>query len=194
MTVAAEIKRKYEIAGWHEIPKYGRWYEASNRGATARRCAMATWSELEELAPEIARRGRALLYQHGPPLGFLATIRPDGGPRLHPFCPVVHDGQLWAYVLAASPKCSDLQRDPRFALHAFPGEVTDDEFMVRGRAQPVEPDENLRAGIRAAAEPAAVGADDELLFALQIDNAMVATYTHLGQWPPAYDIWKATAT
>jgi hypothetical protein len=28
-----------------------------------------------------------MLYHFGVPLGYLATVRRDGGPRLHPFCP-----------------------------------------------------------------------------------------------------------
>jgi len=54
--------------------------------------AVARWEDLERQAPELAGHGRRLLYQFGLGLGFLATIRPDGGPRLHPFCPIVADG------------------------------------------------------------------------------------------------------
>ena len=79
---------------------------------------MATWSEFALASPDLAQRGRALLYQYGPPLGYLATVRADGGPRIHPFCPVVTEGGLWAYVLRTSPKGADLRRDPRYALHA----------------------------------------------------------------------------
>jgi hypothetical protein len=32
---------------------------------------------------------------------------------------------------------------------------------------------------------------DEVLFELDIDRAMLALYTHRGQWPPAYTIWRA---
>jgi hypothetical protein len=152
---------------------------------------MATWAQFEQQAPEIAAKGRALIYQFGPPLGFLATVRRDGGPRLHPFCPIVHDGHLWAYVLERSPKCHDLRRQPMYALHALPGEEVDDEFMVRGHAEVFEPDDALKAGIIAAAAPASVGADEEMLFELHLDRAMTATYTHRGQWPPAYARWAA---
>jgi hypothetical protein len=152
---------------------------------------MASWAELEAEAPAIATKGRSLLYQYGPPLGFIATIRPDGGPRLHPFCPIVHDGRLWAFLLAQSPKCSDLQRDARYALHAMPGEEVDDEFMVRGRGRRRAVDVDLHRAIVDAAKPATVGADTELLFELELDRAMIATYTHRGQWPPVYAIWRA---
>jgi Pyridoxamine 5'-phosphate oxidase len=153
---------------------------------------VATWAEFEAAAPELAAKGKALLYQYGPPLGFIATVRPDGGPRLHPFCPVVAEGGLWAYILRASPKGGDLRRDPRYALHAFPPRDVDDEFFIRGRAEPIEPPDELRAAIVAAAEPATVGVGDEQLFQLHLDRVLLATYTHRPQWPPAYERWAAS--
>ena len=152
---------------------------------------MATWAEFESSAPELATKGRSLLYQYGPPLGYLATVRPDGGPRVHPFCPVIAEGRLWAFILQHSPKGADLRRDPRFALHAFSPEEVDDEFFVRGHAEPTEPTDDLKATIISAAVPATVGASEEQLFQLHIDRVMVATYTQRGQWPPSYEKWSA---
>jgi len=155
--------------------------------------AVATWSEFEAAAPDLAARGRQLLYQYGPPLGFLATIRADGGPRVHPFCPILAGGGLWAYILRQSPKGADLRRDPRFALHAFPAKDVDDEFMVRGHVEPIEPSPELRAAIVSAAAPATVGADEEQLFQLHVERALVATYAYRGQWPPVYQRWADAA-
>ena len=154
---------------------------------------MATWAEFESSVPGLASKGRALLYQYGPPLGYLATVRPDGGPRVHPFCPVIAEGRLWAFVLGHSPKCADLRRDPRFALHAFSPADVDDEFFVRGHAEPTEPTDDLKAAIISAAVPATVGAAEEELFQLHIDRVMLASYTHRGQWPPSYEKWSASA-
>ena len=152
---------------------------------------MATWSEFETDAPALAAAGRQLLYQYGPPLGFLATVRPDGGPRVHPFCPIVTNGALWAFILRHSPKGADLLRDPRFALHAFPARDLDDEFFVRGRAEAVDPGEDARLAIVGAARPATVGGDDEQLFQLHLDRVLLATYSYRGQWPPRYERWLA---
>jgi hypothetical protein len=152
---------------------------------------MATWAEFESSDPDLATKGRALLYQYGPPLGYLATVRHDGGPRVHPFCPIIAEGGLWAYILRRSPKGADLRRDPRFALHAFCPADVDDEFFVRGRAEPAEPTAVMKAAIIAAAVPATVGSNEEQLFQLHIDRALVATYTHRGQWPPSYARWPA---
>jgi hypothetical protein len=152
---------------------------------------LATWAEFEAAAPQLASKGRALLYQYGPPLGYLATVRADGGPRVHPFCPIVAQGGLWGYILRHSPKGADLRRDPRFALHAFSPEEVDDEFFVRGRAEGIQPSADLRAAIVSAALPATVGADEEDLFQLHIDRVLLANYTHRGQWPPSYQRWAA---
>ncbi|QXC62506.1 pyridoxamine 5'-phosphate oxidase family protein [Aquihabitans sp. G128] len=153
---------------------------------------MATWSELADAAPDLAATGERLLTQFGPGLGFLATVRADGGPRLHPICPVVVDGGLWAFIIEASPKCADLRRDGRFALHAFPPEEVDDEFVVHGRATEVDPSPELHARI-CAATTAQVGRDDEALFALTVDRAMSATYEARGVFPPAYETWSDPA-
>ena len=149
---------------------------------------MATWAAFEAAVPEMAAKGHHLLYQYGPGLGYLATVRRDGGPRLHPFCPVVADGQLWGFILRASPKAKDLVRDGRYTIHTCGPEDVDDEFYVTGRATRVDAEPDLRERV-AAATSASVGAHTEDLFAFDIERAMTATYTHRGQWPPAYAKW-----
>ncbi|CAN5422936.1 hypothetical protein BH10ACT1_BH10ACT1_10860 [soil metagenome] len=151
---------------------------------------MATWGEFEQVAPALAADGERLLTQFGPGLAFLATVRPDGGPRLHPICPVVLDGVLWAFIIEASPKCADLRRDGRYALHSFPPEEVDDEFVVHGTATEVDPSPELHARI-CAATVAEVGRDDEVLFALSIDAAQSAAYEGRGVFPPTYVRWSA---
>ncbi len=150
---------------------------------------MATWSDFAEADPELAARGHRLLTQFGPGLAFLATVRADGGPRLHPICPVVADGGLWAFIIEASPKCADLRGDGRFALHSFPPAEVDDEFAITGRAAEVRSDAALHARLRAATT-ASIGRADEVLFALSVDTAMTATYEGRGIFPPAYAAWR----
>src|SRR5215208_4961408 len=101
---------------------------------------MTEWSAFAAQAPEMAEGGAQLLYQFGPGLGYMATIRPDGGPRLHPMCPVLCDGELWAFILRQSPKGRDLVRDGRYALHAFGPVDVDDEFYVTGTVEQFEAD------------------------------------------------------
>jgi hypothetical protein len=95
------------------------------------------WSEFEAREPERAATARRLLYPIGPAgpgLGFLATTRADGGPRVHPVCPALRDGGLYVFVLPSSPKRFDLERDGRYALHAFPAQKDDESFYCSGRA------------------------------------------------------------
>ncbi len=98
---------------------------------------MLTWQEFAEVRPDLAAIGRRLLYQYGVGLAFLATVRKDGGPRLHPICPILHQEQLYCFVLGASPKRYDLLRDERYALHAFLPAHDDEEFYCSGKAIPV---------------------------------------------------------
>jgi hypothetical protein len=149
---------------------------------------MATWSTFEMAAPELAAAGQRLLYQFGPGLGFLATVRPDGGPRLHPICPVVVDGELWAFILERSPKCRDLERDGRYALHSFPPVEKDDEFAVTGRVRRVD-DATARSRVMEATS-AQVGKDEEVLFALELETVLLAIYEARGVFPPAYARWS----
>src|SRR4051812_50208453 len=94
---------------------------------------MASWSDFAAADPSLAAAIRALLEQYGPGMAYLATIRPDGGPRIHPVCPVITDQRLYCFIVA-SPKRGDLARDGRYALHSYPPEESDDEAFLTGRA------------------------------------------------------------
>jgi hypothetical protein len=149
---------------------------------------VATWREFEAAAPEMAAEGRRLLYQFGLDLGFLATVRPDGGPRLHPICPIVAEGGLYAFIVP-SPRCGDLRRDGRYALHSYPPADGDDEFYVTGRAMEVE-DPSVRAAVAAAYH--APTPDDHVLFTLHLDRCLLAKYERRGAWPPTYTRWAGS--
>src|SRR2546426_5763014 len=97
---------------------------------------MASWSEFAAAQPRLAAGIRELVHQYGPGLGYLATVRSDGGPRVHPVSPVITDDGLFCFLLD-SPKRHDLERDGRYALHSYPPEDTDDEAYVSGRARRV---------------------------------------------------------
>ena len=150
---------------------------------------MAAWAEFARAEPDMAAAGQQLLCQFGPGLGYIATVRKDGGPRVHPCCPIVSDGELWVFVLARSPKGRDLVRDGRYALHSFPKPDLDDEFYASGTVRVVD-DEETRRSV-AAATTANVGEAEETLFALDLERAMLATYEYRPQWPPTYRIWRA---
>jgi hypothetical protein len=77
---------------------------------------LATWAEFERADRTIATFGRERVDQH---VCFLATVRADGSPRVHPVTPWVAVGRLLVRMYPTSPKAGDLQRDPRYALHSM---------------------------------------------------------------------------
>jgi hypothetical protein len=148
------------------------------------------WDELAREAPEIAAAGRSLLYQFGPGLGFLSTLRADGAPRLHPVCPVVAEGGLYVFVGNQTPKLGDLRRDGRFALHSFPCVDVDDEFVVSGVARDAEAD-GVREPVHAAYVATGATTSNDTLFELLIDRALHAKYGPRPSFPPDYARWRA---
>ncbi len=151
---------------------------------------MKRWEQLAMERPELAEAGRAMIYQFKVGLGYLATVRRDGAPRLHPVCPVVHDGGLWVFVLTKSPKCGDLLRDGRYSLHTFSSPSVDDEFMVAGRATPVD-DAAVRKGVYEAYIATGAHTADDTLFELLLDRVLHAKYGPRPSWPPVYTKWSA---
>ena len=149
------------------------------------------WCELEDSASELAAAGRSLLYHHGLGLGYLATVRPGGGPRLHPFCPILAIGGLWGFINRGSPKAGDLRRDGRYAIHAFPNGRNDDEFTVDGRAVECH-DETTIASVRTEYRATTQTPAEEALFEFRIERAMLAVYDEKSTWPPTYTRWSAT--
>src|SRR3989449_10822880 len=108
---------------------------------------MVTWKEFAAAAPELAETGRALLNQFAVGLAFLATVRKDGAPRLHPVCPVLSNDHLFVLITPASPKRHDLERDGRYALQTFPQpKAGSDEFYLAGKAVRVD-DAAMRAAV-----------------------------------------------
>ena len=97
---------------------------------------MISWRDFKAQQPDVARQGAELLYHYGVGLAFLGTVRADGGPRLHPICPLLTETGLYAFVVP-SPKQSDLHRDGRYAMHSFPLDDNEDAFYLSGTASHV---------------------------------------------------------
>jgi len=138
---------------------------------------LATWGDLAREAPELAAAGERLLRTFT--LAFLATVRADGGPRLHPVTVTLHDGRLYAFLVSGTPKRSDLLRDPRYALHSFPSHpggtvasYVDDELVVFGTARPHR-DAELRSHVAGVHNDTVHEGD--LLFGLELDRAQHKT-------------------
>jgi len=132
-----------------------------------------TWKTLAEQQPELAAFGAERLNGK---VAYLATIRKDGAPRLHPMTPIIGQGHFFVFMEPTSPKGHDLQRDGRFAIHCA---VSDNsgasgEFSITGHAHRVD-DAELRAlAISLASyEPA----DRYILFEFDIESAASTVYT-----------------
>ena len=149
---------------------------------------VVSWDEFQRLRPDLAEAGRRLLYQFGVGLGFLATIRVDGGPRLHPMCPPGY--------LHPSPKRQDLHRDSRYALHCFPPDDKD-AFVVSGRAMLITDPSRLQqataqflAERRLEAPPPGFETDE--LFEFRLERCLWTQTSGHGDWNPRHTIWRAT--
>lgn len=154
---------------------------------------MTSWSKFALQAPVLADAGRRLLYQDGDIANaFLATVAPDGGPRVHPICPVIAGDDLWLFIVNMSPKYRDLSRNGRFALHSLPTRAGGEEFYLRGTATPI--DDAGQKQIVVTATDGRQGAQDfEALFRCELASAL---HTHWDDWGtasawPNYDKWVA---
>lgn len=158
---------------------------------------VATWGELGALCPDLTDGGRQLLYQHGVGLAFLATIRPDSGPRLHPFCPLFTDESVFGFIIP-SPKQRDLRRDGRYALHSFPTPDNEDAFYLTGRATVVvDPTVRTALGEQFVSERAELGvpfpSEDDMLVAFDIASCLLTRTTGFGDWKPRHEVWHSDA-
>jgi len=160
---------------------------------------MVRWAQFEAEAPELAEVAArlwpgviALHRDAGVPgdmpcfaISYLATVRRDGGPRLHPFCPILAGGRLFAAIPRSSPKGWDLRRDPRCVIHALPG-PGDDEFCVRATASDVSCDPPVRALVHAVVVTSDVGGmiesvSHDPLFEFDLQQVDVARWLDIGQ-------------
>ena len=153
---------------------------------------MKRWNEFAAAQPAMAEAGQALIYQFRVGLGYLATIRKDGGPRVHPVCPVIANGGLYIFIGNHSPKVYDLLRDGRFALHAFPHPEVDDEFYVSGRARRVD-DQAVRQVVYEVYTATGAFTSNDTLFELMLERALHAKYGPRPSWPPVYTKWASAA-
>jgi len=156
--------------------------------------ASISWSQFGIQSPDMHRAAGALLYQHGLGLGFLATVRRDSGPRVHPICPILA-GDLYAFIVPG-PKLADLRRDGRFALcsETCAPPHHDDNVYITGRVRELA-DPTLRERLtrqllseRGLAEPWP-GFDAEPLFELQAERVLVTLTLPDHGLPAGHSMW-----
>lgn len=105
-----------------------------------------TWQIFSSQSPELAEFASTRLHNK---VAYLATIRKDGSPRVHPFTPIIGEGHFFVFMEPTSPKGHDLRRDPRFAIHCSVSNTSGEsgEVIVTGRAEFIED-----AGLHVTAE------------------------------------------
>lgn len=146
-----------------------------------------SWAAFEAGDPSLAAAARRLLRRGDIDEGFLATVRGDAPPRIHPVYVQVADGRLWTVVLAGSGKLRDLREDGRFALHTHQDPAAPHELLLRGRA--VEQERGAAFDAVAAGWPFEVG--DGALFELRLEQAVLGERPDADAWPPVYRSWSA---
>jgi hypothetical protein len=153
-----------------------------------------SWNEFQLEEPELAEIGNKLLFPSRPQVGvaFLATLRKDGAPRLHPVSLVYHNNRVYVLIPSTSPKCSDLKRDGRYALQAFPPQNNEgnEEFYISGRAERIGDALYLQALV---ADTKIKVEKDEVLFELFLERIMYTTLVNRDtpDEHPVHRKWRA---
>ncbi|MCB8984353.1 MAG: pyridoxamine 5'-phosphate oxidase [Ardenticatenaceae bacterium] len=144
---------------------------------------MTTWKEFAQQAPDLAAFGAQRFQSQ---VAYLGTLRPDGGPRVHPVTPILGE-QLFLFMEPTSPKGKDLQRDGRYTLHCSVEDANGGrgEFYVRGRASLTAAGQLREQAVRAAPYSPQ---EHHILFTLSVEFAFMNTYVD-GQPHPRR--WRA---
>ncbi len=131
-----------------------------------------SWKKFEEQSPELASIGASLLSRQ---ISFLATIRTDGSPRVHPVRPIVGYGYLFVFIDQSSPKRSDLLKDGRYAMHCsvFESNGLSNEFMIAGVAKAVDNHEIREQAVELWGKDVP---DKYALFEFSIDAALATDF------------------
>ena len=131
---------------------------------------MGGWRQFERADPELASFGGERLNDQ---VAYLATVRSDGSPRVHPVSTRIRDGRLFVWMGPASPKAHDLRRDGRYGLHSqvLDTSGTGGEFAVSGEAHRVDDPALLHMLTRGLPD-----ADRYLVFELDLNVAMSTVY------------------
>ena len=100
--------------------------------------SVRTWGEFAKEEPDLAAFGAELLL--GAQVAYLATVRPDGVPRVHPITPILTDEGLFLFMEPTSPKGHDQRSGSGFSMHNAVPDMngTGGEFIISGSGFPVE--------------------------------------------------------
>jgi hypothetical protein len=119
---------------------------------------------------------------------YLATIKSDGYPRVHPFTPFIGSGRLFAFMYTTSPKGKDLQRNRRYSMHSLVGDMNglNGEFQITGDAFELTDPASRKEAV--AAVPYKLSQTrDIILFEFKIMSCFTNFYTNE---KPNFKRWK----
>ncbi len=151
--------------------------------------AAMSWNALEQDAAELAATGARRLNGR---VTYLATVRLDGSPRVHPVTPIIGEGRLYVFMEPTSPKGRDLERGSRFALHCGveDNEGGGGEFIVSGTSVRRQHTGAREQAARLASYPIE---DRYILFELLPDEATATTYGDSGPVRVSWRIGRETS-
>lgn len=135
------------------------------------------WSEFEQASPSLAEYGRD---RFGTGVAYLATVKADGSPRVHPVTPIIGNARLFLFMEPTSPKGDDLRRDGRYALHCSVENSSggQGEFLIEGTANYTDDPSARSIAIESASyQPT----ERYILFELGVRRAFSTTYDDEGQ-------------
>lgn len=145
-----------------------------------------SWQDFTRAEPELAAFGEKR-FKNGP--AYLATVRSDGLPRVHPVTPIIAEGHLLLFMEPTSPKGHDLQRGSGYALHCSVSDNNggEGEFCLTGHAVLADDPAMRELAARYGYQPK----DIYILFELNVESAFSTTYP--GGAKPVRKNWKVLA-
>ena len=147
---------------------------------------MATWAEFANAEPDLAAFARERMDGR---IVYQATLRLDGGPRVHPVSPWLGAGLLCVSFRDRSPKIREVARDARYAFHtALPWEDhagDHGEFTARGWLEQISPS-HPAVTTRPGQTPYGL-----VHYACSIEEAVATEYSD--DEMPVYRRWKSSS-
>lgn len=142
-----------------------------------------SWQDFARAEPELAAFGEKR-FKSSP--AYLATVRADGSPRVHPVTPIIAEGHLFLFMEPTSPKGHDLRRGSGYALHCSVSgsDGGEGEFYVMGQAVLTDDPAMRELATHYGYQPKEI----YILFELNVESAFSTTYPNGGQ--PLRKNWK----
>jgi hypothetical protein len=143
---------------------------------------LLTWEEFAAVQPEMVEFGlKRLKYR----VMYLATVRKNGYPRVHPFTPFVSSGRLFAFMEPTSPKGRDLERNGLYMMHSLVTDMngSNGEFSITGRARLVTDSASRKLAVKGCPY---TPNDRYICFEFKLEECMANTYVdgvpHIRHW------------